>query len=74
MKNKEKLLHEFIDTSNDLVDDVQVLRKKQARKEKSFSNDFLTYVVNDEHVNYFDAIKSVDSPFVLMLLIMNWIL
>ena len=45
LKNKEKLLHESIDTSNDLVDDMQELRSKQARKEKSYGNDFLAYIL-----------------------------
>ena len=64
LKNKEKLLHESIDTSNDLVNDVQELRRsKRARKEKSYDNDFLAYIVEDEHVSYYDAIKSIDTPF-----------
>ena len=64
LKNKEKLLHESIDTSNDLVDDMQELRRsKQARKEKSYGNDFLAHIVEDEPVSYYDAIKSVDAPF-----------
>ena len=66
LKNKEKLLHESIDTSNDLVDDVQELRRsKRDRKEKSYNNDFLTYIVEDEHVSYYDAIKFVDAPLLL---------
>ena len=62
LKNKEKL-HESIDTSNELVDDVQELRSKRARKEKSYGNDFLAYIVEDELVSYYDAIKSIDAPF-----------
>ena len=64
LKNKEKVLHESIDTSNDLVDDVQELRRsKQVRKEKSYGNDFLAYIVEDEPVSYYNAIKSIDAPF-----------
>ena len=63
LKNKEKVLHESIDTSNDLIDDVQESRSKRARKEKSYGNDFLAYIVEDEPVSYYDAIKSIDAPF-----------
>ena len=57
-------MHESIDTSNDLVDGVQELRRsKQARKEKSYGNNFLAYIVEDEPVSYYDAIKSIDAPF-----------
>ena len=63
LKNKEKVLYESIDTSNDLVDDVQELRNKWVGKEKSYGNDFLAYIVEDEPVSYYDAIKSIDAPF-----------
>ena len=64
LKNKEKVLHDSIEISNDFVDDVQEIRRsKQARKEKDYGNDFLAYVVDDEPVSYYDAIKSVDAPF-----------
>ena len=53
-----------IEISNDFVDDVQEIRRsKRARKEKDYSNDFLAYVVEDELVSYYDAIKSIDAPF-----------
>ena len=65
LKNKEKVLHESIDTSNDLIDDVQESRSKRARKEKSYGNDFLAYIVEDEPVSYYDAIKFVDAPLLL---------
>ena len=64
LKNKEKVLHDSIEISNDFVDDVQEIRRsKQARKEKDYGNDFLAYVVEDEPVSYYDAIKFVDAPF-----------
>ena len=64
LKNKEKVLHDSIEISNDFVDDVQEIRRsKRARKEKDYGNDFLAYVVEDEPVSYYDAIKSVDAPF-----------
>ena len=64
LKNKEKELHDSIEISTDFVDDVQEIRRsKRARKEKDYSNDFLAYVVEDELVSYYDAIKSVDAPF-----------
>ena len=60
MKNKEKSLLDLIEISNDFVDDVQEIRRnKQARKEKDYGNDLLAYVVEDEPVSYYDAIKSV---------------
>ena len=52
-----------IEISNDFVDDMQEIRSKRARKEKDYSNNFLAYVVEDELVSYYDAIKSVDAPF-----------
>ena len=64
LKNKEKVLHDSIEISNDFVDDVQEIRRsKQARKEKDYGNDFLAYVVEDELVSYYDAIKSIDAHF-----------
>ena len=64
LKNKEKVLHESVDTSNDPVDHVQELRRsKRVRKEKSYGNDFLVYIVENEPVSYYDAIKSIDAPF-----------
>ena len=38
---------------------MQEIRSKQARQEKDYANDFLAYVVEDELVSYYDAIKSV---------------
>ena len=64
LKNKEKELHDFIEMSNDFVDDVQEIRRsKRARKEKDYSNDFLAYVIEDEPASYYDAIRSIDVPF-----------
>ena len=64
LKNKEKELHDSIEISNDFVDDVQKIRRsKQARNEKDYSNDFFAYVVEDEPVSYYDAIKFVDAHF-----------
>ena len=63
LKNKEKELHDSVEISNDFVDDVQEIRSKRARKEKDYSNDFLAYVVEDEPISHYDAIKSVDAPF-----------
>jgi hypothetical protein len=64
MKEKEKTLHKSIDATNKLVDDVhEIRRSKRARKEKSFGNDFIAYIVEDEPVSYNDAIKSIDGPF-----------
>ena len=64
LKNKEKMLHDSIEISNDFVDDVQEIRRsKRARKEKDYGNDFLAYVVEDEPVSYYDAIKSIDAHF-----------
>ena len=46
MKNKENVLHDLIETTNEIADNVQELRRsKQARKENSFGNNFLAYVV-----------------------------
>ena len=28
----------------------------------SYGNNFLTYIVEDEHVSYYDAIKFFDAP------------
>ena len=64
MKEKEKSLHKPIDATNKFVDDVhEIRRSKRARKEKSFDNDFIAYIVEDEPVSYNDAIKSIDRPF-----------
>ena len=64
MKEKENFLHKPIDATNKLVDDVhEIRRSKRARKEKSFGNDFITYIVKDELISYNDAIKSIDGPF-----------
>ena len=64
LKNKEKELHDSIAISNDFVDDVQeIRRRKRARKENDYGNDFLAYVVEDEPVSYYDANKSVGAPF-----------
>ena len=35
------------------------------REKKSYDNNFLTYIVEDEHVSYNDAIKFVDAPLLL---------
>ena len=40
----------------------ELRRSKQTRKKKSYGNNFLTYIVEDEHVSYYDAIKFVDAP------------
>jgi hypothetical protein len=46
LKNKEYVLHKLIDTTNKHLDNVEELRRsKRAKKEKSFSNNFLAYVV-----------------------------
>ena len=50
LKNKEKELQ-------------KIRRSKQTRNEKDYSNDFFAYVVEDELVSYYDAIKFVDAPF-----------
>ena len=63
LKNKEKVLHDSIEISNDFFDDVQEIRSKRARKEKDSGNNFLAYVVEDEPVSYYDAIRFVDAPF-----------
>jgi hypothetical protein len=64
MKEKEKTLYKPIDATNKLVNDVhEIRRSKLARKEKSFGNDFIAYIVEDEPVNYNDAIKSIDGSF-----------
>ena len=45
---------------------MQELRgSKQTRENKSYGNNFLTYIVEDEHVSYYDAIKFVDAPLLL---------
>ena len=41
----------------------EIRRSKRDRKEKDYGNDFLAYIVEDEPINYYDAIKSVDAPF-----------
>ena len=41
----------------------EIKRNKHARKEKDYGNDFFVYVVEDESVSYYNAIKSVDAPF-----------
>ena len=64
LKNKEKELHDFNEISNDFVDDVQEIRRsKRAKKENDYGNDFLAYVIEDEPVSYYDAIKSIDAHF-----------
>jgi hypothetical protein len=64
MKNKENVVHELIDPTNEVLDNVQELRRsKQARKENSFGNNFLAYVVEDKSFSHSDAIKFVDAPF-----------
>ena len=66
MKNKDNMFHEPIDTSNDLVvmcknwEEVSELGRKRVN-----GNNFLTYIVEDEHVSYYDAIKFVDAPLLL---------
>jgi len=41
---------------------VQELRKsKRARKKKNYGKNLFTYIVEDEHVSYYDAIKFVDE-------------
>jgi hypothetical protein len=64
LKNKEKLLHEPSFTSNEIVDDVQELRRsKRARTEKNFGNYFIAHIVDDDPTCYNEAIKSIDAPF-----------
>jgi hypothetical protein len=66
LKNKEKILHIPSIVSNEIVDDVQELRRsKQARKEKNFDNDFIAYVIDDDPTCYDEAIKSIDESFLL---------
>ena len=43
----------------------ELRRSKRTREKKSYGNNFLTYIVEDEHVNYYDAIKFVDAPLLL---------
>ena len=63
LKNKKNMFHEPIDTSNDLVvmcknwKEVSKLGKKRVNV-----NNFLTCIVEDEHVGYYDAIKFFDLP------------
>ena len=40
----------------------ELRRSKWTREKKSFGKKFLTYIVEDEHVSYYDAIKFVDAP------------
>ena len=40
----------------------ELRRSKRTRKKKSYGNNFLIYIVEYEHVSYYDAIKFVDSP------------
>jgi hypothetical protein len=64
LKTKEKLFHEPSIASNEIVDDVQQLRRsKWAKKEKNFDNDFIAYIVDDDPTCYDEAIKSIDTPF-----------
>jgi hypothetical protein len=64
LKNKEKLLHEHSFTSNEIVDDVQELRRsKRTKMERNFGNDFIAYIVDDDPTYYNEAIKSIDAPF-----------
>ena len=45
---------------------MQELRgSKWTREKKSYGNNFLTYIAEDEHVSYYDAIKFVDAPLLL---------
>ena len=61
LKNKEKVLHDSIEISNDFFDVVQEIRRsKRARKEKDYGNNFLAYVVENELVSYYDAIKFIE--------------
>ena len=43
----------------------ELRRSKQTREKKSYGNNFLTYIVEYEHVSYYDAIKFVDAPLLL---------
>ena len=36
-------------------------RSKQTREKKSYGNNFLICIVEDEHVSYYDVIKFVDA-------------
>ena len=43
--------------------DVQELRRsKRTREKKNYGNNFLTYIVEDEHVYYYDKVKFVNAP------------
>ena len=43
----------------------ELRRSKRTREKKSYNNNFLTYIVEDEYVSYYDAIKFVDAPLLL---------
>ena len=43
----------------------ELRRSKRTREKKSHSDNLLTYIVEDEHVSYYDAIKFVDAPLLL---------
>ena len=50
--------------ANGLVNNVRELRRsKQTKMEKSYINNFLSCIVEDEFASYYDAIKSYDAPF-----------
>ena len=40
----------------------ELRRSKQTREKKNYGNNFLIYIVEDEHVSYYDAIKFFDAP------------
>ena len=40
----------------------ELRRSKRTKEKKSYSNNFLTFIVEDEQVSYYDAIKFVDAP------------
>ena len=39
----------------------ELRRNKRTKKKKSYDNYFISYIVEDEHVSYYDAIKFVDE-------------
>ena len=72
LKNKEKVLHESVDTSNDLVDDVQELRRsKRARNEKGYGNNFFAYIVEDKPISNLMQLNLLMHHFGWKLLIVN---
>ena len=40
----------------------ELRRSKRTREKKSYGNNFLAYIVKDEHVSYYDSIKFANAP------------